>query len=100
MFVATGISECPPGQFSCVDTIGCVNTSARCDGQIQCPTGSDEDYCPPSQGCLESDWSCKNDICIPKELRCNGVKDCLDSSDEEDCGKNGFLKPKNGWRGS
>lgn len=88
MFVAAGFSECPPGQFACVDTVGCVNTSARCDGQIQCPTGSDEDHCPPSEGCLESDWSCKNDICIPKELHCNGAKDCLDNSDEEDCGKN------------
>ncbi|XP_056289154.1 low-density lipoprotein receptor-related protein 10-like [Pseudoliparis swirei] len=30
-----GAPECPPGQFPCVDTIGCVDASARCDGQKQ-----------------------------------------------------------------
>lgn len=82
-----GLSECPQGQFPCRDSIGCVNVSARCDGQIQCPTGSDEENCPPAQGCLESDWTCHNHICIPKEQRCNRLNDCLDNSDEENCGK-------------
>lgn len=79
--------ECPPGQFPCMDTVGCVDASARCDGQIQCPTGSDEENCTATEDCLESDWTCRNHICIPKELRCNGVNDCLDNSDEEDCGE-------------
>ncbi|TKS84303.1 Low-density lipoprotein receptor-related protein 4 [Collichthys lucidus] len=78
--------ECPPGQFPCMDTVGCVDASARCNGQIQCPTGSDEENCTAMEGCLESDWTCRNQICIPKELRCNGLNDCLDNSDEEDCG--------------
>ncbi|XP_030290564.1 low-density lipoprotein receptor-related protein 2 isoform X2 [Sparus aurata] len=82
----TGSSECPPGQLSCVDSVGCVNSSARCDGQIQCPTGSDEEYCPATKSCLESDWTCRNNICIPTELRCNGLNDCLDNSDEDNCG--------------
>lgn len=85
---AVGSSECPPGQFSCLDSVGCVNTSARCDGQIQCPTGSDEENCLAPEGCLESDWVCGNYICIPEELRCNRLNDCLDNSDEEDCGGN------------
>ncbi|CAJ1071213.1 low-density lipoprotein receptor-related protein 2-like isoform X1 [Xyrichtys novacula] len=79
-------TACPPGQFSCVDTVGCVDMSARCDGQIQCPTGSDEENCKDSGGCLETDWTCRNKICISEELRCNGLDDCLDNSDEEDCG--------------
>ncbi|TWW66523.1 Low-density lipoprotein receptor-related protein 2 [Takifugu flavidus] len=99
VFLATlrpnpGFSECPRGQFSCVGTIGCVNTSARCDGQMQCPTGSDEDDCPRSDGCLNSDWSCTNGLCIPKELRCDGVEDCLDHSDEMGCGVCG----EDSWR--
>ncbi|TNN86282.1 Low-density lipoprotein receptor-related protein 2 [Liparis tanakae] len=74
------------GQFPCVDSIGCVDASARCDGQKQCPTGSDEENCAATQGCLDSDWTCRNHLCIPKELRCNGLNDCLDDSDEKDCG--------------
>ncbi|XP_031711305.1 low-density lipoprotein receptor-related protein 2-like [Anarrhichthys ocellatus] len=80
-----GSPECPPGQFRCVDSVGCVDASARCDGQNQCPTGSDEN-CAATEGCLDSDWTCRNTICIPKDLRCNGLNDCLDNSDEEDCG--------------
>ncbi|KAK1884357.1 Low-density lipoprotein receptor-related protein 2 [Dissostichus eleginoides] len=82
----TGSPECPPGQFSCVDSVGCVDASARCDGTKQCPTGSDEENCAATQGCMDSDWTCRNHICIPKELRCNGLNDCQDNSDEEDCG--------------
>lgn len=82
-----GFSECPPGQLPCVDTVGCVNASARCDGQSQCPTGSDEENCTAIKGCLDSDWTCQNHICIPKELHCNGQNDCMDNSDEEDCGE-------------
>nr|XP_008280588.1 PREDICTED: low-density lipoprotein receptor-related protein 2-like [Stegastes partitus] len=83
---APGSTDCPPGQFSCVDSVGCVDASARCDGLKQCPTGSDEENCSPTEGCLDSDWMCRNHICIPKELRCNGQNDCTDNSDEEDCG--------------
>ncbi|XP_040013370.1 low-density lipoprotein receptor-related protein 2-like isoform X2 [Xiphias gladius] len=81
-----GSPECPPGQFPCVDSVGCVNASARCDGQNQCPTGSDEENCTATDGCLDSDWPCQNHMCVPKELRCNGANDCLDNSDEKDCG--------------
>ncbi|XP_074547092.1 uncharacterized protein LOC141805800 [Halichoeres trimaculatus] len=81
-----GSIKCPPGQFSCMDSVSCVDMSARCDGKTQCPTGSDEENCEALEGCLESDWTCQNNICIPKELRCNGLNDCLDNSDEEDCG--------------
>ncbi|XP_041826726.1 low-density lipoprotein receptor-related protein 2-like isoform X3 [Melanotaenia boesemani] len=94
---ASAGSDCPPGQFSCLDSVGCVNASARCDGQIQCPTGSDEENCPVTEACQDSDWMCKNHICILKELRCNRQNDCIDNSDEEDCGlcrKNGVRCPE------
>nr|XP_057920777.1 low-density lipoprotein receptor-related protein 2-like isoform X2 [Doryrhamphus excisus] len=81
-----GSLECPPGQFSCMDSVDCVDASARCDGQKQCPTGSDEENCTLSEGCLKSDWTCQNKICIPRDLRCDGQNDCADNSDEEGCG--------------
>ncbi|XP_028274305.1 very low-density lipoprotein receptor-like [Parambassis ranga] len=92
-----GSIDCPLGQFPCVDSVGCVDVSARCDGQKQCPTGSDEENCPATEGCLDSDWTCRNRICIPKELHCNGQNDCMDNSDEEDCdlcGENGVRCPE------
>lgn len=93
VFFPSGLrgSDCPPGQFPCVDSVGCVKASARCDGQKQCPTGSDEENCPVTEGCLDSDWACQNHICIPKELRCNGIDDCMDNSDEKDCGEENAL---------
>lgn len=84
---APGSPQCPPGQFACVDSVGCVDASARCDGQYQCPTGSDEENCTAGNGCLGSDWTCLNHVCIPKEQRCNGLTDCVDDSDEKDCGE-------------
>lgn len=79
--------DCPAGQFPCMDSVGCVDMSAHCDGQKQCPTGSDEENCPATEGCLDSEWMCRNHICIPKEQYCNGQNDCMDNSDEEDCGE-------------
>ncbi|XP_062269250.1 very low-density lipoprotein receptor-like [Platichthys flesus] len=81
-----GSPLCPPGQFPCLDSVGCVDASARCDGRSQCPTGSDEENCTAAGGCLDSDWTCRNRLCIPKEQGCNGLNDCVDNSDEKDCG--------------
>ncbi|XP_070408848.1 prolow-density lipoprotein receptor-related protein 1 isoform X2 [Nothobranchius furzeri] len=83
---ASGGFGCPPGQFACEDSVGCVDVSARCDGRSQCPTGSDEENCLATEGCLDSEWMCRNHVCIPTELRCNRKNDCLDNSDEQDCG--------------
>ncbi|CAB1444473.1 unnamed protein product [Pleuronectes platessa] len=81
-----GSPLCPPGQFPCLDSVGCVDASARCDGRSQCPTGSDEENCTAAGGCLDSDWTCRNSLCVPKEQGCNGLNDCVDNSDEKDCG--------------
>lgn len=89
-----GSPECLPGQFPCVDSVGCVDESARCDGERQCPTGSDEENCTVPEECLDSDWTCQNHVCIPKELRCNRQNDCMDNSDEEECGEEGEVLSK------
>ncbi|KAM9793487.1 uncharacterized protein ACBT44_017953 isoform 4-T4 [Syngnathus typhle] len=83
--VPPGSSNCPLGQFPCVGSVDCVDASARCDGRKQCSTGSDEENCDVALGCLDSDWTCRNRICIPIELRCDGKNDCMDNSDEEGC---------------
>ncbi|XP_028318085.1 low-density lipoprotein receptor-related protein 2 isoform X3 [Gouania willdenowi] len=84
--ICPGSMDCPAGQVSCVDSIGCVEASARCDGRAHCPTGSDEENCPTVIGCLDSEWTCRNHMCIPEELLCNGENDCMDHSDEDGCG--------------
>lgn len=80
-------TACPPRNFGCFDGTLCVVGSAVCDGQTQCPDGSDELNCSQYKGCLSGDWKCKNSICIPLSLRCNGLDDCGDNSDEEGCGE-------------
>ena len=72
-----------------------MNKSGRCDGVRQCPTGSDEEDCVTSVGCMEADWLCHNAMCVPREARCDGNDDCLDRSDEQDCGEQmtGVLVP-------
>lgn len=80
-------AQCLQGQFPCMDSVDCVDASARCDGIKQCPSGSDEDNCTVTVSCLDSDWTCQNYLCVPAELRCNGQNDCMDNSDESDCGE-------------
>lgn len=35
--------------------------------------------------CDESEYQCRNGLCVLKEDQCNGYKDCLDGSDEQNC---------------
>jgi hypothetical protein len=36
--------------------------------------------------CRDSEFTCKDGLCVPMELRCNQIIDCpYDSSDEEEC---------------
>lgn len=35
--------KCPPGSRPCADALTCIAINLFCDGELNCPDGSDED---------------------------------------------------------
>uniref|UniRef100_A0A8C7W7V4 EGF-like domain-containing protein n=1 Tax=Oncorhynchus mykiss TaxID=8022 RepID=A0A8C7W7V4_ONCMY len=78
---------CSPKQFVCKDQVTCISKGWRCDGEKDCPDGSDEslDVCPHSRvsRCPPNEYQCGGiELCIHMSKLCNGVPDCTDGWDE------------------
>ena len=93
--------SCQTGSTYCGNGT-CIADSKRCDGVVDCFTGSDEADC--GQLLIHNDYTrtliincvmyidncslleqfqCNNSKCIHEWQRCNGVDDCGDNSDED-----------------
>ncbi|XP_048835137.1 low-density lipoprotein receptor-related protein 1B-like isoform X4 [Brienomyrus brachyistius] len=78
---------CHAGDFLCHDQLACVSEGWLCDGEPDCPDGSDEtlDRCTQevSVKCALNHMQCLGtNTCIHFNKLCDGAKDCEDGFDE------------------
>ncbi|PRQ03182.1 LDL receptor domain-containing protein [Enhygromyxa salina] len=67
------------GMFACADG-ELVVEDELCDGKLDCPDGSDEDF----ERCFgdAEPFECDDGTLIPADLVCNSTEECADASDE------------------
>ena len=97
---------CGENEFRCLNRFYCIHNSWLCDGDNDCPDGSDEsvDQCGNMDGtgfgslsqvpgaidgspCRTDQFQCDSGQCIPGHLQCSGKPECHDESDEKQCRK-------------
>ncbi|KAM6149597.1 prolow-density lipoprotein receptor-related protein 1-like [Erethizon dorsatum] len=69
-------------QAACGDR--CIPVAWLCNGEQECPDGTDEQCEEPCGGHLQA-WQCDDGTCIAISWLCDGAGDCLDGSDEVNC---------------
>ncbi|XP_026581722.1 very low-density lipoprotein receptor-like, partial [Pseudonaja textilis] len=82
--LAPGSRPCQKEEATCSDG-QCIRRDFLCDGERDCPDGSDELHCGTPSPCEPNEFRCRNGHCALTLWRCDGDNDCADGSDELDC---------------
>ncbi|XP_077812111.1 low-density lipoprotein receptor-related protein 8 isoform X13 [Macaca mulatta] len=83
----TAKKTCADSDFTC-DNGHCIHERWKCDGEEECPDGSDESEATcTKQVCPAEKLSCgpTSHKCVPASWRCDGEKDCEGGADEAGC---------------
>ncbi|XP_061188124.1 low-density lipoprotein receptor-like [Saccostrea echinata] len=75
---------CVHDKFNCQDG-SCIPINWRCDNEIDCKSGIDEEGCHNKTTCSGGSFRCSSGACVPHRWRCDGEMDCNDGSDEQNC---------------
>ncbi|KAM7324581.1 hypothetical protein ACRRTK_016886 [Alexandromys fortis] len=78
---------CADSDFTC-DNGHCIPERWKCDGEEECPDGSDESKATCArEECPDEKLSCgpSSHKCVPASWRCDGEKDCEGGADEAGC---------------